>query len=200
MSAIDIFNKLDGVSLSDMDPLQRVLLVTDGTVTEILEATFLERIQLIKVSEQLIPAIASHVQVGFDQGEALLERQILLRGSESKRNYAYAESLIAVDRLGPAFRDELVKSNTPLGRLWLDHRLETFKELLEVRCRTAGNLSHYFECSDSFQLLGRTYRVFSGKRAVMVITEYFPTRYGQTAKSVRKSLARGLVLPDGVRS
>ena len=181
MSAIDILAKLDGLDTSSLDPLQRVLLVTDGTLTEILEATFLERIQLIKVAQQVIHANASHAQLDPgpdpDHKETVIERKVLLRGEASGRNYAYAESLIAVDRLGPTFRDELLESNTPLGRLWLQHKLETFKELQAVHCQSANQLSCYFECAAASLLLVRTYRVFSGSRPVMIITEHFPMQY-----------------------
>jgi len=179
MSAIDILARLDGLEISSLDPLQRVLLVTDGTLTEILEATFLERIQLIKVAQQVTHANASHAQLDPDPDhkEAVMERKVLLRGEASGRNYAYAESLIAVDRLGPTFGDELLESNTPLGRLWLQYKLETFKELQAVRCQSANQLSCYFECAAASLLLVRSYRVFSGSRPVMIITEHFPMKY-----------------------
>jgi len=178
MSALDILKKLNGFEVNSLEPLQRVLLVTDGTLTEILEATFLERIELIKVAQQVISATASHAQLCPDSKDNLLERKILLRGAKSGRNYAYAESLIAFERLNPAFRDELLNSSTPLGRLWLEHKLESFKELLEVRCQMANDLCHYFKCDDVSPLLVRTYRVFSATRPVMSITEYFPVGYG----------------------
>jgi len=177
MSAIDVLASLSGLDVNSLEPLQRVLLVTDGTLTEILEANFFERIRLVKVSQRVISATASHALLDPNPGEVLIERKILLQGEGSRRNYAYAESLIAVDRLGSSFRDELLDSDTPLGRLWLEHKLETFKELQEVRCRRANGLSHYFECADGALLLDRTYRVFSASRPVMVITEYFPVKY-----------------------
>lgn len=177
MSAIDTLARLDGLEISSLDPIQRVLLVTDGTLTEILEATFLERIQLVKVAQQVVNANASHAQLDPAAGEVLIERKILLQGKDSHRNYAYAESLIAVDRLGPSFRHELLDSDTPLGRLWLEHKLETFKELQRVRSQSADGLCHYFECAETAPLLVRTYRVFSASRPVMVITEYFPSVY-----------------------
>ena len=179
MSAIDILAKLNGLDVTSLEPLQRVLLVTDGTLTEILEANFFERIRLVKVSQSVISATASHALLDPSPGEALIERKILLQGAESQRNYAYAESLIAVDRLGQSFRDELLNSDTPLGRLWLEHKLETFKELQEVRSQPADGLYRYFECTDATPLLVRTYRVFSTSRPVMVITEYLPTTYSQ---------------------
>ncbi len=177
MSAIDILARLNGFDVSSLQPLQRVLLVTDGTLTEILEANFLERIRLVKISQRVISASGSHSL--FAPEEALIERKILLQGEQSNRNYAYAESLIAVDRLGPSFRDALLNSDTPLGRLWLEHKLETFKELQEVRSHPADGLCHYFECAAAAPLLVRTYHVFSAAKPVMVITEYFPTAYSQ---------------------
>lgn len=179
MSAIDILTKLDGSHASDLGSLQRVLLITDGTVTEILEATFLERMQLIKVAQQVIRATAADRRFDPKEGERLLKRRILLRGSETGRNYAYAESQIALDRLDPSFCEKLIKSHIPLGRLWLEYKLETFKELLEVGCRRADDLSPYFGCAETSSMLVRTYRVFSGGRVVMLIAEYFPARYNQ---------------------
>ena len=186
MSAIDILTKLNGIDLDSLDPLQRILLVTDGTLTEILEANFFERICLVKISQEVIPAAASHALLDPRPGEALIERKILLQGEESHRNYAYAESLIAVDRLSRSFRDELLNSTTPLGRLWLEHKLETFKELPGLGWHRADHLCRYFECADSAPLLVRTYRVFSFTRPVMVITEYFPTSFSQNGANSLK--------------
>jgi chorismate-pyruvate lyase len=186
MSAIDILASLNGFDVNSLEPLQRVLLVTDGTLTEILEANFLERIRLVKVSQEVISATPAHTLLDPNPGEAVIERKILLQGEESHRNYAYAESCIAVDRLGPSFRDELLTSDTPLGRLWLEHKLETFKELQEVRCQRANGFSHYFGCGEAAPLLVRTYRVFSASRPVMVITEYFPTTYSQSGANIPK--------------
>jgi chorismate-pyruvate lyase len=184
MSAIDILASLNGFDVNSLAPIQRVLLVTDGTLTEILEANFLERIRLVKVSQRVISATIAHAPLDPNPGEVLIERQILLRGEGSHRNYAYAESLIAIDRLGPSFRQELLDSDTPLGRLWLEHRLETFKELQEVRCQRANGLCHYFESSAASLLLVRTYRVFSGSRPVMIITEHFPMKYSPTVSNI----------------
>ncbi len=177
MSAIDVLGKLDGLDVNLLGALQRVLLVTDGTLTEILEAYFAERIALVKLSQQMIAATASHALLDPIPGETLIARKILLQGARSRSNYVYAESLVAVDRLAPSFRDALLTSDTPLGRLWLEHKLETFKLMHEVSCRPANSLAHYFESREEEPLLARTYRVISAGRVVMVISEYFPGAY-----------------------
>lgn len=163
-----ILGLLKGIDVSALDPLHRVLLVTDGTLTETLEAIFLEPIELVRLGQRNVAANDSHALLQPQPGETIVERQILLRGSQSGKNYVYANSLIAADRLGPEFRRGLVESNVPLGRLWIEQRLETFKEFLEVRC------GH--DAADGSMMLARTYRVHSGGRPVFVITEQFPAQ------------------------
>lgn len=186
MSAIDVLNNIAKISAIGLGPTQRVLLVTDGTLTEILEASFLERIQLIKVTQQVMPAKQEHFHLELKNGEPVMERQILLRGVESGRNYVYAESLIAVDRLDSALSDELLNSQVPLGRLWLEHKLETFKEMIDIDYRASGELSKYFDGDGPSLLLVRRYRVWSGNRAVMVVTEYIPTFYDYRPPTMRR--------------
>jgi chorismate-pyruvate lyase len=177
MSSLDILGALEGIDPGTIDPLPRILLITDGTLTEILEAAFLERIRLVKIDQRVVSADESHASLTPDPSEKLLARKILLQGETSGRNYAYAESVIAFERLNPAFRDELLNSDIPLGRLWLTHKLETYKELREVRCSPANDLHRYFECAETALLLCRTYFVFSAGRVVMVVTEHFPIKY-----------------------
>jgi chorismate-pyruvate lyase len=174
VSALNILEKLGGVEASSLTQLQRVLIVTDGTLTEILEAAFLERIRLVKISQEIVSFTTPHAHVDYAQGEAFLERKILLQGTKSTKNYVYAESVIAINRLPPRFHEELVRSDTPLGQLWLEHRLETFKELLEVRLERAGERGKHFNCDASGMLLARTYRVSSAAVPVITITECFP--------------------------
>jgi chorismate-pyruvate lyase len=188
MSAIDILGNLNGFNVNSLEPFQRILLVTDGTLTEILEAMVLERIRLVKVSQAVIPATASHALLDPNPQDPLIERKILLQGVESQRHYVYAESLIAVDRLSQSFRDELINSGIPLGRLWLEHKLETFKELHGVGCQPAKELCRYFDCADTAPLLVRTYQVWSASKPVMVITEYFPAVYQCPAENAGRKL------------
>jgi chorismate-pyruvate lyase len=177
MSALDVLEKLEGIEAGSLNPLQRILIITDGTLTEILEATFLERIRLIKVSQQTISSTSAHIRAAPHPGEALLERKILLRGEGSNKNYVYAESIIAINRLPSSFRNELMNSDVSLGRLWLEHKLETFKELLEVKCVQADKLCEHFNCKSSDTLLVRTYRVYLAAVPAIVISEYFPVEH-----------------------
>ncbi|HEY3637054.1 MAG TPA: chorismate pyruvate-lyase family protein [Rhizomicrobium sp.] len=173
MSAIDLFGQLHGIDAATLTPLQRILLITDGTLTEILEAYYFERVELVKLSERLMTRTEFGGSLAMDENERVMERKINLRGARSGTRYVYAESLILVDRLDPSFQMELLETNIPLGRLWRGHRLETFKEMASATCRPARELAIHLGCAEETPVLGRVYDVFSARRHVMRISEYF---------------------------
>src|SRR5215471_9001231 len=103
-------------------PIQRILLVTDGTVTEILEAFTGESMRLIKLHETVDNLEEALPGLGLGQGERVLRRQILLQGKMTLTNYTYADSYIAVDRLDEALRRALLESHKPIGFLIQEQR------------------------------------------------------------------------------
>lgn len=157
--------------------LQRILLVSDGTLTDTLEAAMLEPILLSKVSINVAPAPAAVPSLELEPGSTIMDRKILLFGATTGRNYVYAESHLAVDRLPENFRRELMESDKPMGRLWSDYRLETWKELLFVAREPVARLAAYFPYATHDDLLSRHYRLISGGRPLMVINEYFPAAF-----------------------
>jgi chorismate-pyruvate lyase len=169
-------SQLNGFHTGSLTLLQRVLLITDGTLTDALEAAFLEPILLVKLVNQVKPAENRIDELDLEPGQRLMRRQILLRGGTSGTNFVYAESQLAVDRLHPQFRDRLIASAEPIGRLWSEHRIETWKQILEFFRRPAEELSGHFGCAEDAELLGRRYRVFTGGRPTIVTAEYFPER------------------------
>jgi chorismate-pyruvate lyase len=151
-----------------------MFLVSDGTLTDLLEAAVREPIALKKLAVSVSVAKTSVEAINVVAGDRIMERKILLYGTTSVRNYIYAETLLAVDRLPQQFGNDLVALDAPLGRLWSEHRLETRKELLRVSRVAAGDLAQHFSVSSVSDLLIRKYRLISGGKPIMAITEYFP--------------------------
>ncbi len=176
-------NDLDqSLHRSHIDPsklsiFERILLTTDGTVTDMLEAYFFEQIQLVKLSEQAIKLDHDIPEMDLSQGADVIERKILLQGKISRRNYIYAESILVLDRLPPEFRAELLETKTPIGKIWLEQKVETFKEILDTGKQPANGLSTYFNISEDEPVLFRTYCVRSNRQPTMMITEKFPKMY-----------------------
>ena len=167
------------INPSELSTLQRIVLTTDGTLTEILEAYLFEKIRIIKLSEGIVSITQDIPPLAVKQGSEVIERKVLLQGKISRKNFIYAESILVTERLDEKFKDELLHSKTPLGRLWLEHKLETFKEIIDTAEETADKLLEYFPLQPEDKVFSRTYRVFSQRQPIMTITEKFPASYFQ---------------------
>ncbi|NES75177.1 MAG: DUF98 domain-containing protein [Okeania sp. SIO1H6] len=116
-------------------------------------------------------------QLQLSKGEKVIERKIFLKGKISSRNYIYAESILALERLEENFRKELLETQTPIGKVWRQQRIETFKEIVETGKKPVGELSKYFSVPPESNLLFRSYCVLTNGKSVMMITEHFPESY-----------------------
>lgn len=150
------------LDLTTLTPLLRAFVVTDGTVTEFLEAYFLETIEIRKLTT--LP------QITLDR----YEREVLLVGKASKRTYVHAYSTIWLERLTKDLRSGLLDTDRGIGRLLREYRIETYRQLLNYWSEPAGQLAGSFALREEDQLLGRTYDVYCQGLAMMRITERFP--------------------------
>jgi chorismate-pyruvate lyase len=173
VSFLSQMSQLEGIDLDSFGPLQRLLLVCDGTLTDVLEAALRQPIGLIKLAVTESTATARIADLAVHPGDRIMERRILLTNQATGEVCVYAESVLAVDRLPLKFYEDLTSSALPLGRLWSAHRLETFKELVGVTRSPSYDCHKYFAPGER-ALIARTYRVFCGGRPVMLISECFP--------------------------
>ena len=172
-------NKLapNSINPSLLSTFQKIILTTDGTLTELLEIYLHEKLKIIKLDEKTIPVKEDIPALEIKAGHRIISRKILLQGKISHSNWIYAESLIVPDRLDEVFRERLIKTQEPIGRLWVERRMETFKEIIDTERQIAGDLAEYFLIQPEARLLSRTYRVFSNQQIIMMITEKFPESY-----------------------
>lgn len=166
------------LNLSQLTAIQRILLTSDGTLTDLLECYSLEPIQVIKLTEEPI-FITGQSPLEITPETEATERKILLHGQHSGQNWLYAESVIVNERLQQQFNHGLLNSNKPIGKLWTEYKVETFKESLYYFSESAGELANHFGIAASEVLLCRTYRVFSQRQPIMLITEKFPSCFYQ---------------------
>ena len=161
---------------SRLTSFQRILLTTDGMVTEMLEANYWERMVVERLFQEDYALEKEVDDLECKPGEFVLDRRILLRGRMSHRARIYAESVIARDRLPDYIRDGLVNSPKPIGLLILENRLETFREILGCVREPAGDIAHHFDIDPTDHLISRRYRVIAHGQPIMLITEKFPER------------------------
>ncbi|MEM7365171.1 MAG: chorismate pyruvate-lyase family protein [Pseudomonadota bacterium] len=162
------------IDLATLPPFQRILLMTDGTVTEMLSVYLGEPIKVQKL-HQTVGVAECHIPLlDLNTGSRLMRRQILLCGEQSGQAHLFAESLIVPDRLPRRMSDELLASEQPIGTLIVEHRLETFREICRTEKVTAGDRGVHLGCDADDWLISRTYLVFASGSPMMQITEQFP--------------------------
>lgn len=153
--------------------LQRLVLHHDGTLTDLIEALVAEPIGLEKLEHRPMTAGARDEALDLDRGEPLVERRINLHGRLSRTIYVYAETRVAVQRLPSALSHALETSDTPLGRLCRQHRLELYREPVTWQARAAGRLSGPLRTGDETMVFARCYRMLCGGRPAVLIREFF---------------------------
>jgi chorismate-pyruvate lyase len=174
---MSLWTHMNSIDTGGLDLVQRVMLASDGTLTDVLEVAFQEPIRVVKLAMQLCETGSTCALVDPDTIQSTIERKVILAGANSCTPYVYAESWIAIDRLPASLRELLFQSGAAIGRQWEECKIETRKELLSAARLRNSRARMYIPADPSVDWLERAYRLFSGGRPIMLIKEYFPCRY-----------------------
>jgi chorismate--pyruvate lyase len=169
-----------------IDPVDRMLLTADGTVTTLLEACTGEPIAT-RATRQSGPATFDALLAAtgpwwqpdvalleLAPAERLIARRAILQGAHSEVAYVLADSLIAIDRLPPFVGARLERAGASLGRLLAAGSLETRREILQITATRAGDAPGDLGVPPGAKLARRTHRIMTGARPAAVMTELLP--------------------------
>jgi|BarGraNGADG00212_1021973.scaffolds.fasta_scaffold20328_2 chorismate-pyruvate lyase len=162
---------MTGVPQSIAVELMTALQRTSGTVTEFLEHLAGEPIDADILSQIARPA-GNDNSLGLASDAEMVRRTVLLTGRTSGRNFVYAESAIAVERLPDSVRQRLELSRDPIGRVLSDHRLSVRREPLAGPVIAVGNAANIANLLDG-AALSRRYRIMLGSGPAIVVSEWF---------------------------
>lgn len=157
-----------------LSPLQRALLVIDGTVTRFLEAYALEPVSVVPVAQQAMVLATDHEWLAAPAGTPVLRRSVLLSGARTGRCFAFAESTICTDRLPANLLDGLLRGGLSIGQVLLQPGVESRREGLWYGRERLDALPPEVAAVAGPEFLTRSYRVSAASRPLMVITERFP--------------------------
>ena len=145
---------------ANLPPFLKVLISSDGTVSNMLEAWFSEAVA-VRVEQQEI-LIPEHdlILLNASPGDKVIRRMTHLVGKSSQTCYLNAEALILPGRVPQATLDCIQNHEAGIGKALRQARSETLREVLDwgVEPRVAW----------------RSYRINMGGQPVMLITERFP--------------------------
>ncbi len=165
---------------SEAPPLtrfQRILVGTDGTVTQLLGIYADQAIEVVKLEQAFDTAEDVEAGLEVSADDKVLRRKVLLRGARDRRNLLHAESVIVLARVDPGLVDDLLATDKPLGSLLGERRTETFREVLNTGRERAGTVGAHFGIEPAAEVVVRTYRIVAGGRPVALVTERFPAGF-----------------------
>jgi chorismate-pyruvate lyase len=162
------------ISNHDLSLFQKILLATDGTVTDLIGIYTGETIRVKKL-EQAIKLDTAPAALECTEPTRLLGRKILLSGAS--RNYLYADSLFVFERFSKSIQEQLLNTDRPIGLMWKEERLETYREIVEQKVESCAAIASYFAMSASALFVSRTYLIHQAGKPLGAITEKWPLSY-----------------------
>lgn len=150
---------------------QKILLSTDGTVTNLICLYLDQKIIAKKISNNLV-TVDCFGLTDKKPFEKVLSRSILL-GVPNGQDYVYAESSFIFDRFSYSIRKQLIESDLPIGLLWQSEKFEMYREILEHSVETSPTVSTYLGVPLQTPLFSRTYLIHHQNCVIGQITEKF---------------------------
>jgi chorismate-pyruvate lyase len=167
---------LESIIAAELTPLQRALLVIDGTVTTFLEAWALEPVAVTRLWQRPKNLATPDRWLDLPAGATVTERAVLLSGARSRGFFAFAESRINTDRLSAAMCAALEAGTAGLGQILLASGLDSRREGLWCGREQMKSLPEAVAALTDGDFLTRSYRVTAQGRPLMLITERFAWR------------------------
>ena len=159
-----------------LSPMQKFLLGTDGSVTQILEAITGNRIVIETRVQKIIPADPTTAErLGIGQEDPVNYRIVEIKTSAGGEVLIHAISHTPIARLSPEFKDDLMKADIPIGRIIQNHRIEARREILNAWVSPASEeAGRIFSLCSHEPLLSRQYRIIHNGEPLIFIEEQFP--------------------------
>ncbi len=150
---------------------QKVLLATDGTVTELLALHTGQPIRARKLA-QTLGEVAAPAALGCTADAPVLHRTVILEPVHGG-DRVFAESFFVFGRFSASMQRSLVETEEPIGLLWRLERLEMFREVIERGVLVAPDVAARLQVPADTELFTRTYSIAHGGRTLGLITETF---------------------------
>jgi beta-ribofuranosylaminobenzene 5'-phosphate synthase len=156
--------------------VQKILLGTDGSVTQLLESITGNPVTVKTLVQEIIPADAETARrVEVDVGDPVNHRVVELRDTVTGEVLIYAISETPVERLSPSFKKDLMMADIPIGKIIHQHHIEARREILSASVTAATQeTGRIFSLCKKEPVLSRQYQIIHREKPLIFIEEQFP--------------------------
>jgi beta-ribofuranosylaminobenzene 5'-phosphate synthase len=181
------------VQVGRISPVQKFLLGTDGSVTQLLESVTGKKVVIRTLVQKVIPADrAAADNLSIAEGDPINHRVVEIKTEENGEVLIYAISDTPLARLSPEFRDDLMKADIPIGRIISRHHIEARREILAARVTPATDeMGRVFAICRNEPVLSRQYQIIHAGKPLIFIEEKFPyNRFLDTRRVIIRTPSR----------
>jgi len=163
----------DVLKRPDIPACLRICAGTDGSVTQLLEVLTGKSVKVETIYQRVVkasPQIAG--LLGIETGDDVNDRLVTLKVDDIV--YVLAKSLAPINRMPGGIRDDLMRADIPIGRILREHKLETRRDILNIRIL-------HRDFFGQLPVLSREYKIIYENNVLMWINECFPVdeRWGK---------------------
>jgi beta-ribofuranosylaminobenzene 5'-phosphate synthase len=169
-----------------LSPVQKMLLGTDGSVTSLLEVITGEPVGIQTLVQEVVSAsedVAAELDIA--KGDLVNHRIVKLINSRTGETLIYARSYTPLSRLEEWFKDDLMKSDIPIGAILQKHGIESRRDITTAEPHLAdASMSRLFNVFPKELMLSRSYRIIRNGSPLISIRESFPYNNFQDKRRV----------------
>lgn len=165
-----------------LSPYERALMVSDGTVTNFIEAYTLDPLEIVSLKQEHYKLEEPNLQLQVEKGVEIVHREVLIRGRFSDKFYVYAVSYYVPERLPSDLRSKLEKKKEGIGRIIRENHLETRREVLWFGKERLKNLPLEVSSVSNGYFMTRAYRIMFKNKPLILLFERFPVLDDQLPK------------------
>ena len=173
-SVLELIQKIEHESGQLTKP-ERALLITDGSVTRLLEAFGNAPVGVRTIQQNILPApdmIADFLEIS--PGDDVNFREVDLYNKNNDRVLIHAISYAPLKNLPAGAITRLMKEDEPIGMIMRDEKMESRREILSIRKIFLPSDDHRQNTRAKFQL-SRLYRIIHNSRPIFYIEEQIPS-------------------------
>ncbi|MCK5140371.1 MAG: DUF98 domain-containing protein [Thermodesulfovibrionia bacterium] len=187
LKSIEILKELGNISGIRLSLFQKIIAVTNGSITQLLEIYSGQTIVIDTISQEIgMPESDLSEFPGICMKDKVSRREVMIKGKYDEKVFAYARSYMPMKYLPPKLSQSLIKEDTPLGKLLIRHKIEGRRELNDVCIKGSREYDlKFMKYEEKFKgnkkkfisgnkFLIKKYNFISNGRIIIYITEVYP--------------------------
>ncbi len=177
------------VCSSDLDAPTRMLLLSDGSLTLLLNASLLSSVRLQRLRQEEVSLdrdMAEYIEA--EPGQTVIDRDVWLMNGEKR--VVYANSILPTSLMRDEIYNEIAKGDTPIGTLLSEQSILTRRDRLQIGRIMSLEICRELGLPDATVLWARRYRLHTEGGFKGAITEVFSPKIfeGSNGKGKDQSL------------